>query len=301
MRVALLGGTGFIGDALQSELLDAGHEVVLLARPSTVARLSPQSGVTVVPYDGRVDGDWVASLEGADAVVNMAGATIGRRWTAARKEAIRSSRVDLTRTLVEAMGRLDAPPGVLVNASGAGYYGDRGDDVLSENEPPGDDWLSGLAADWEEAAREAESFGTRVVTMRTGIVFGSGGGSLPLMALPFRFFAGGPLGSGRQWFPWIHLDDIVGLYRAALESDWFSGPLNACAGAERQRDVARAIGRALGRPSWLPAPIFAVRLLFGEFADALAASQRVSTERVLAGGYALRWPDMAAAVADALR
>ncbi|GAB4279010.1 MAG: TIGR01777 family oxidoreductase [Coriobacteriia bacterium] len=300
MRVAILGGTGLIGGALRGSLADAGHEVVLFAREATAARLQPEAGTTVVVYDGRAEGEWVASLEGADAVVNMAGATIGAMWTPARKEAIRASRVDLTKTVVEALRTLADRPRVLVNASGAGYYGDRGDDLLGEDEPPGSDWLARLAADWEEAAFEAQGLGMRVVTMRTGIVFSREGGSLELMALPFRFFVGGPLGSGRQWFPWIHLDDIAGLYRFAVETEAVTGPLNACAGSERQREVARAIGRAMRRPSWLPAPVFAVRLLYGEFADALSASQRVSTEKVRSLGYEFQWPEIGPALADVL-
>ena len=300
MRVALLGGTGFIGNALQTELLAAGHEIALLTRADTAARLPPRSQVTVVPYDNLADGALAVSLEGAAAVVNMAGATIGTRWNAARKEHIRRSRVDLTRALVKAMGSLDTPPTVLVNASGAGYYGDRGDEVLTEDEPAGADWLAGLAADWESAAFQAEELGVRVVTMRTGIVFGRGGGSLGLMALPFRMFVGGPLGSGKQWMPWIHLDDIAGAYRLAIESDRLTGPVNACAGAEREREVAAAIGAAMNRPSWFPAPILGVRLLYGEFADALSASQRVSTARLEATGYQFRWPEMNTAIAAAL-
>ncbi len=255
--------------------------------------------VAVDPLDAR---SWAEALAGADAVVNLAGATIGARWTAKRKRLIRESRVDLTRALVEGLAAIPQGerPGVLLNASGAGYYGDRGDDVLTEVEPPGQDWLAQLAAEWEAAALAAEGLGVRVVPMRTGIVFAPGGGSLPLMALPFRLFAGGPLGSGRQWMPWVHLDDIAGIYAHALEHADVTGPLNACAGSARQRDVARAIGRALRRPSWFPTPLLAVRLAFGEFADALGASQRVSIDKLLASGYALRWPDLDAAVADAL-
>lgn len=302
MRVVVAGGTGFIGRRLVAELAARGHEAVVAARPHSAVRArvgAGGAGVAVDPLDAR---SWAEVLAGADAVVNLAGATIGARWTAKRKRLIRESRVDLTRALVEGLAAIPQGerPGVLLNASGAGYYGDRGDDVLTEVEPPGQDWLAQLAAEWEAAALAAEGLGVRVVPMRTGIVFAPGGGSLPLMALPFRLFVGGPLGSGRQWVPWVHLDDIAGIYAHAIERADVAGPLNACAGSSRQRDVVRAIGRALGRPSWFPTPLLAVRLVFGEFADALGASQRVSIDKLRASGYQLRWPDLDAAVADAL-
>lgn len=299
MQVVVAGGTGFIGRRLVAELAAAGHEALVAVRRESAAR----AGGSVVPVDTLDARSWAEALAGADAVINLAGASIGARWTAKRKRLIRESRVDLTRALVEGLAAIPQGerPGVLLSASGAGYYGDRGDDVLSEDEPPGADWLAQLAADWEAAALAAEDIGVRVVVMRTGIVFGPGGGSLPLMALPFRLFVGGPLGSGRQWMPWVHLDDIVGIYVHALERPDVAGPLNACAGSARQRDVARAIGGALRRPSWFPTPLLAVRLVFGGFADALGASQRVSVAKLLASGYALQWPDVDAAVADALR
>lgn len=302
MRVVVAGGTGFIGRKLVVELAAKGYETVVAARPVSAVRARTGAGGAVAAVDPLDARSWARALAGADAVVNLAGATIGARWTAERKRLIRESRVDLTRALVDGLSALPASdrPSVLLSASGAGYYGDRGDDVLTEDEPPGKDWLARLAAEWEAAALDAEDLGVRVVVMRTGIVFGPGGGSLPLMALPFRLFVGGPLGSGRQWMPWVHLDDIAGIYAHALERSNLSGPLNACAGSARQRDVARAIGRALRRPSWFPAPLLAVRVVFGEFADALSASQRVSTEKLVASGYALRWPELDAAVADAL-
>jgi hypothetical protein len=301
MRVAVLGGTGFVGKALVPALVEAGHEVVLLCRPKP-GGAPPPSGPSLTPveFDGRPDGEWTRSLEGVNGVVNLAGATIGARWTAKRKELIRSTRVDLTKMLVQALGPLQTKPRVLVNASGIGYYGDRGDAMLTESDAAGDDFAGRLAADWEAAALGARAHGIRVVAVRTAVTFGPGGGSLPVMTLPFKLFVGGPLGSGRQWLPWIHLDDLVRIYIAALEDDRLSGPVNAAAGSVRERDLGHAIGRALHRPYWLPAPFFAVRLVFLGFADALKASQRVTPAKLEAMGFEFRWPQMEPALRDAL-
>lgn len=301
MRVAVLGGTGFVGKALVPALADAGHEVVLFYRPKPGVP-PPPSGpkLTPVEFDGRPDGSWTGALEGIDGVINLAGATIGARWTAKRKALIRSSRVDLTKMLVDTLGALGTKPRVLVNASGVGYYGDRGDARLKEDDVAGDDFAAHLAADWEAAALRARAHGIRVVAVRTAVTFGRGGGSLPVMTLPFKLFVGGPLGSGRQWLPWIHLDDLVSVYIAALEDDRLSGPVNAAAGSVRESDLGCAIGRALHRPYWLPAPFFAVRLVFLGFADALKASQRVTPAKLDGIGFEFRWPRMEPALRDAL-
>lgn len=303
VRIAIIGGTGFIGRALVGELVGAGHEMTLLVRPKPGRVAGPdlsRPGVTLVPFDGRPSGEWVAALEGIDGVANLAGESIGARWTKERKERIRASRVDLTRTLVEVLGGLARKPSVLVNASGLGYFGDAGEELLTEEHAPGGDWLARVASDWEAAALDAEALGIRAVSVRTGIVFGPGAESLDILALPIRMFVGGPLGSGRQWFPWIHLDDIVGIYRFALEDEMVRGPVNAAAGSIRERDLARAVGRMLHRPLWLPAPVFGVRLLYGEFADALVASQRVSNAKIIGLGYVFVWPELAPALAHAL-
>jgi hypothetical protein len=301
MRVALFGGTGFIGGRLVEELTGAGHQVSLFVRPRPGrSPRPPVPGVVEVPFDNRPGGAWEGTLAGAEAVVNMAGATIGGRWTADRKRLLVQSRVPFTAGIVAAIGRADPRPRLLVSASGAGYYGDRGEDPLAEGEPPGEDFLSRLAREWEAEAANAEALGLRVVQVRTAIVFGRGGGSLPQLTLPFRLFAGGPLGSGRQWFPWVHLDDIAGIYRHAVETTPLTGPLNAAAGSVRQKELARVIGRILHRPSFLPAPRFALRLALGEFAEAILASQRIDNRKLLASGYRLRHPDLAEALAEAL-
>src|SRR5690606_31494290 len=235
----------------------------------------------------------------ADAVVNLAGAGIARRWTRAAKRLILDSRVRTTEAVVRALQRAGGPR-VLVNASAVGYYGPRGDERVTEREGPGDDFLARVCRAWEAAAVEAERAGVRVVRLRTGFVVGRGGG-LRLMALPFRLFVGGPLGSGRQWMPWIHIEDVVGMIRFALDRDDVSGPLNVSAPEPvRNRDFAWGLGGVLGRPSVFPAPALALRLVMGEAADMILTGQRAVPEAALAAGYRFRFTDPEAALRDVL-
>lgn len=295
MRIGVFGGTGYIGRAFVAELVSAGHEVVLFARPRPGRGVQPPP-IDVVDFDGEPHGAWRARVDGLDAVVGMTGATIGKRWTRARKRRIYDSRILVTRTIVDAIRAASDPPAVFVSASGTGIYGDRGGDLLAEDEPPGDDWLARLAADWEAEAVRAEETGVRVVCVRTAVVFGPGGGSLPQLTLPFRLFVGGPVGGlfrfGTQWFPWVSLDDVAGIYRFAVEHQDVRGPLNACAGSVRERDLARLIGRVLRRPSLVPAPTFALRLVLGELGPELVVSERVSNTKLLEFGYRMRRPDL---------
>jgi hypothetical protein len=246
-----------------------------------------------------VPGPWLEALAACDACVNLAGESVaGRRWSAERKRAIRESRVESTRnvsTLVAERG-----PTVLVSASAIGIYGERGDEELDESSPPGGGFLAEVGRDWEKAAEPAARR-ARVVLVRTGIVLAKDGGALPSLALPFRFFAGGPIGDGAFWQSWIHLDDEVGLLRLALEDGRLSGPLVATApGPVRNRDLARGIGRALGRPSLLSTPSFAVRAALGELADVVLESQRALPRAALALGYPFRFPDLEPALLDLL-
>ncbi len=305
MRVVAAGATGFIGTPLCAALVAAGHAVQVLSRSPARHAPSLPPGVTALPWDpGQPDGDWAGAVAGADAVVNLAGASIASgRWTPARKELLRSSRLAATSALVRAIARAPerSRPRVLVSASAIGYYGDRGDETLTERSRPGNDFLARLCVEWEAAAREAESLGLRVVTPRFGLVLGKGGGALPRMALPFRLFVGGPVGSGRQWVSWIHLDDVVGLVRYALERE-VRGALNGTAPSPvRQADFASSLGRALGRPSWAPVPAFVLRRVLGELADGLLLpSQRVVPSATLDAGYAFRHSDLLAALQAAL-
>jgi uncharacterized protein (TIGR01777 family) len=224
-------------------------------------------------------------------VINLAGESIApKRWTVERKRVLRASRIDPTRALVAAISRSAQPPTVLANASAVGYYGDRGDAIANEADPPGGDFLARLVIDWEAAAQEAA---TRVALFRMGVVLGPRGGALSQLAMPFRFFVGGPIGSGRQWFPWVHIDDVVSAFRFALDHQEVEGPLNVTSPQPvRNREFARAVGQALHRPSWLPVPAFALRIALGELGTTLLGSQRVLPEKLARAGYIFQQPQL---------
>jgi uncharacterized protein len=304
MRIVLAGATGYIGRPLVTALRDAGHELVVLTRrPAEASELVP--GVELVEWDGRTAGGaWASTLEGAGAVVNLSGANIGaRRWTAGRKRELLESRLQPVGALTEAIGALPAGgrPGVLVNASGVDYYGDRGDEAVTEESPPGDSFLARVCVDWEAAARKAEPLGLRVVTVRTGVVIGRGAEVVKRLALPFKLFVGGPIGGGDQWLAWIHLEDVVGVYRLAVERDDVTGPVNAVApDGRRMRDVARVLGRILGRPSWAPVPAFVLRPVLGEQAELVLHGRRAVPQKLVGLGYAFRYPELPGALTEAL-
>jgi uncharacterized protein (TIGR01777 family) len=298
--VLVAGGSGFVGRRLVDELAGRGHEPVVLSR-------DPQRAAAALPVGARAvgwDGDWRGDLAGAAGVVNLAGASIGGgRWTTRRKETILSSRVGTTVRLVEAIRALPAArrPPVLVNASGIDYAGDRGDEPVTEEAEAGASFLARVCVAWEAAARPAEGLGVRVVLMRTSFVFGRGAPAVRLLTLPFRSFVGGPLGSGRQWFPWISLDDTVRLYADAVEHDALSGPVNVVAPEQvRQREVARELGRVLHRPAVLPTPAPLLRLALGEQADLLLHGQRAEPRKALEAGFGFRHPTLRAALEEAL-
>ncbi|HEY4348261.1 MAG TPA: TIGR01777 family oxidoreductase [Gaiellaceae bacterium] len=288
MKVVVGGGSGFVGRALVLSLLEDGHDVAVASR-----RPSRHNG------PGRTIG-WEAvgrEVDGADAVVNLAGVSIGGpRWTRGRKQVILASRVDTTRAIVRAIEAAKERPGVFVTASGIGYFGDSGDDIVDEGSPQGDSFLARVCGEWEAAGAAAP---IRHVAVRSSLVLGPGAPALRLMALPFRLFAGGPIGDGRQWFPWVHLDDIVRVYRRAIDDESLEGAVNAVAPEQlRQRDAARAFGSVLHRPSILPAPAFAVRLGLGEQADLLLEGQRAVTRKL--DGLEFRYRGLRAALEDAL-
>ena len=304
MNIVLAGATGYIGRPLIAALHAASHRLVVLTRrPSETGGLP--AGVELVEWDGRTaTGSLAGVLDGAGAVINLSGANIGaRRWTEARKRELLQSRTEPLAALTAAIAQLPAGrrPGTLVSASGIDYYGDRGDEAVTEDSPPGDSFLARLCVSWEEGARKAEPLGLRVVSIRTAVVIGRGADVVKRLALPFRLFAGGPLGSGDQWFAWIHLEDIVGLYRLAVENEAAKGPLNAVApDVRRMRDVATELGRAMGRPSWAPAPAFALRAALGEQADLVLHGRRAESRRALALGYQFKYPDLPGALVQAL-
>lgn len=299
MKVVISGGTGLVGRALVASLRRDGHgAVVLTRRPGSVSGLP--EGTVVAGWDAVSVEPLVEVLEGADAVVHLAGSGIAEgRWTDERKRRIRASRVESSRALAEAIGRCSRRPSALVQASAVGYYGGRGDETLTEESAPGQGFLPAVCAEWEAASAPVESLGVRRVLLRTGIVLARDGGALPRMALPFRLFVGGPVGDGKQWMPWIHLADEVAAIRFLLETEGAAGPFNLTAPEPLTNlDFCRALGRALGRPSWMPAPAFALRLVFGEMAEILLEGQRALPARLLEAGFTFRFPTAEQALGD---
>jgi uncharacterized protein len=277
MKILITGSTGLIGRALVRDLKQAGHTVCRLLRPETSGEALRGGEGFDVRWNPST-GELGAAGVGADAVVNLAGASIADgRWTAARKKVLRDSRVETTRALVNALAKMAVRPRILVSASAIGYYGDRGEEILTEDSLPGSKFLSEVAKEWESEATKAEALGIRVVLLRFGVVLAKQGGALPQMARPFRLGAGGRIGSGQQWMSWISLEDGVGVVRMVLENGNVRGAVNVVAPEPvRNEEFARALAMALHRPALFPAPAFALRLVLGEMADALLlASQRV--------------------------
>jgi len=306
MRIVIAGGSGFLGRALVESLVAAGHLVQVLSRrppaPLEPGDSRPFDYVTWTP-DGTASGLWTSPCSGADVIVNLAGESIAAgRWTAARKARLRSSRVLATRSLARFIAESEQPPAALVSASAIGYYGDRGGVALTEHAGPGRDFLAELAAEWEQEALAAKSARTRVVLLRTGIVLDPQEGALAKMLTPFRLFAGGPFGSGRQFMSWIHRDDWVSLAQWAVETPSVLGPLNVTApNSVTNADFARALGRALNRPAVIPAPGFALKIIMGEMAGPLLLySQRVVPALALAAGFRFAHPELDEALADLL-
>lgn len=299
MRVFVTGATGLIGRQLIARLVARGDTIRALVRSPERAREKLPSTVELVAGDMAAAGAWMKNVAGCDAVVNLAGEPIlGRRWNREVKERIRQSRVDGTNNVVDAM--LDGATPTLVSASAVGYYGN-GSDPVDESSPAGDDYLAQLCQAWEAAALRAATAKRRVTRVRIGIVLDRDDGALAKMVPAFRAFAGGPVGDGKQWVPWIHHDDMVRLLMLALDDARTEGALNATAPAPvTMGDLARAIGSALHRPSWLPAPPFALRALFGEGADVLLGGQNVLPARALELGFQFNFPSLDAALAQIL-
>ena len=298
MRVLIAGGTGLIGSALSRLLLDQGHQVVILSRRS---QSDPAfEGAEQVTWDSRTTGPWAAEVSRADAVVNLAGENIGgKRWTAAHKERVRLSRVQAGNVLVEAIRQSARKPAVVIQSSAIGYYGPSDDRVLKEDAPPGRDYMAQICQDWEGATRPVETLGIRRSVIRTGIVLSLDGGAFPRMALPFRLFAGGPLGNGRQWLSWIHLKDEVEAIAFLIQNDSARGIFNLTAPEPlTNADFGRILGKMIHRPYWMPAPAFALKLVLGEMSTLVLDGQRVVPERLVALGYKFRFPKAKEALED---
>jgi uncharacterized protein (TIGR01777 family) len=293
MRVTLTGAGGLIGSRLLAMLRARGDEVTVLSR---------SGGGGAVRWDPLAEIAPAEALEGRDAVVHLAGEPIAQRWTPAVREAIRTSRTEGTANLVAALAGLTQRPRVLVSANAVGYYGDRGAERLTEDSPAGADWLAQVCVAWQNAALGARASGLRVCVLRTGVVLDSAGGALAKMLPPFRLGVGGPVAGGRQYVSWIALDDLVGLYLAAIDDDRFDGPFNATAPAPvTNAELSRALGRALHRPAVLPVPAAALKLLYGDMAEIVTDSQNAVPARALAFGHSFEHSELAAALEAALR
>jgi uncharacterized protein (TIGR01777 family) len=294
MKILITGGSGFVGSNLARFLLDQGQQVKAVGRSEPPHRFDPEN-YQFIAADTTQKGPWQEELADADAVVNLTGASIFKRWTEKYKKQIYDSRILTTRNIVEALPT-DANP-ILCSASGAGYYGSRGDDVLTEDERAGSDFLARVSIDWEKEALGAAAKGARVAIMRFGVVLGKNGGAMAKLIPAYKMFVGGPLGDGKQWFPWLHLDDLLAALVYVLEHAQISGPLNFCAPKPvRNRELAQALGEVLKRPAFLPAPAFMIRLAMGEFGDVFLGSQRTVPDKLLHHGFSFRYPEIKGAI-----
>jgi uncharacterized protein (TIGR01777 family) len=301
MRVAVTGATGLLGRHVTRRLEAREFEVIALTRDPERARALLPSRVRVEQWAVGQPGPLASILSGVDAVLNLAGEPVARRWWPGVKKRIRLSRVDGTRTIVEAMKAADSPPRVLVNASATGFYGHRREDEITEEEGAGSDFIASVCLHWERAAAEAEKLGARVVMVRVGVVLTPDGGALPRLIAPFRWRMGGRFGNGRQGFPWIHIEDAVGIFLYAMEHEDLSGPVNAAApNPVSNREFMKALGRKLGHSSWLPVPRLVLRILVGRMSRMLTTGQRAVPDKAMDSGFLFRFPDLGWALQDLL-
>lgn len=301
MKVLVTGATGFIGKALCSVLQGGGHTVVALSRNPERARKQVPAIDRAFAWDLMREPAPKEALEGVDAIVHLAGETVVGLWTPRKRKAIVESRVKGVHNLLRGVAGVDDRPKRLIGASAIGYYGDRGDAILDESAPPGEGFLAETCIAWESEVRRADALGLETTVLRIGVVLESGGGALGAMLRPFKLGLGGPLGDGRQWWSWIHRDDLIGLIVLCLEDQSPPQTLNAVAPDPiRQKDFAKTLGGVLGRPAVMPAPAFAIRLLLGGFAEELLSSKRVVPEAAQDAGYLFAFPDLESALREAL-
>ncbi len=292
----ITGATGFLGRRLCEIASQAGHTLVALSRDPKGAQQRVPHLTKAFSWDSLSE-----ALQGCEAVINLAGESVAGRWTDAKKRSIRESRIEGTRNLVSALSQISSRPKVLISASAIGYYGDRGDETLTEDSTPGSDFLAQVCQEWESEAAKAEALGVRVVCLRIGLVLGPDGGALRAMLPIFRLGLGGPLGSGQQWWSWVHRDDVVGALLYALEREDLRGPLNVTAPQPvRQKEFSQTLGRLLRRPAFLPAPAFALKIALGEFSRELLSSKRVLPQRLQQAGYSFRFAALEPALRDIL-
>jgi len=288
MRILITGGTGFVGGFLSHYLVRRGHHVIATGtRPRHI--LDSGDSFTYISADTTVPGSWQGHVGEVDAVINLAGRNIFRYWTESAKRQIYESRILTTRNVVMAMGKKQRP--ILLNASAIGYYGDRADVHLNESSSAGDDFLAGVSLDWEKEALYAKSLGARVALLRFSVILGKDGGALARMLPAFKCFAGGPMGSGRQWFSWMHIQDLATAVEMILENKDMQGPINFCAPhPERNHTFARSLGKVLSRPAFIRIPAFVLKLIMGELGDVMLGSQRCVPQKLQQHGFEFRYP-----------
>jgi hypothetical protein len=300
MRIIITGGTGLIGRALSADLAADGHEVIVLSRHPELAAAMPD-GVRIVGWDARSADGWGTLADGADAIVNLAGASLRRRWTPRYKQVIRMSRLNAGRAVVDAVEKATLKPGVVIQASGAGAYGPRGDEVITEEAGFGDGFLGRTAAAWEASTAAVEELGVRRAIVRSGVALSMESGAFPLLALPYRFFVGGPLARGDQWLPWIHMEDEIRAIRFLAEKEAAAGPFNlSTPNPLTNAEFGRTLARILGRPALIRVPAFAVRLVLGEMSTVVLHGQRAIPKRLLDLGFEFRFSEAKAALRDLL-
>ncbi|MCP4668629.1 MAG: TIGR01777 family protein [Deltaproteobacteria bacterium] len=298
MKVLITGGLGFVGTQLSIRLLERGHAVTVVGRSRQRKPYTPEA-IQYISADTTIRGPWQEALKDQDAVVNLAGASIFTRWTKKTKKRLYDSRVVTTQNVVEGLSSVGKT--LLCSTSAVGYYGFRDDETLTEEASPGNDFLANLCVDWEKEAGKASEKGCRVIINRFGIVLGKTGGALGQMIPAFKRFVGGPLGSGKQWFSWMHMEDLINAFLFAFEHKDLEGPVNLCApNPVQNRDLAKAFGRALSRPSFVKTPGFALRLAMGELGSLLLEGQRVIPEKLLRYGFQFTYPTIEGALREAL-
>jgi uncharacterized protein (TIGR01777 family) len=295
MKLLITGGTGFVGTFLTQHLLNSGHDVTVVVRSRVPVVRSDR--LHVVSGDTTRKGSWQDAIKDVDGVINLAGTSIFHRWSSAYKQQIYDSRILTTRHVVE--GMTGERPQTLISTSAVGYYGSRGDDILTESEPCGRDFLSQVGRDWENEAFQAEKKHARVVTARFGVVLGRSGGALQQMITPFKLFVGGPMGNGKQWFSWIHILDLVAGILFMIETETLRGPVNLCSPMPvTSGELAKTLGSVLGRPAVIPTPSLALRLAFGEFAESLLSSQRAVPQKLIEAGFVFQFSELKTALTD---
>jgi len=292
MKILITGGTGFVGTQLTSRLIKDNHEVTILTRSLKGAKGS-SPGISYLEGDPTKKGPWQEAIKNHDALINLAGASIFSKWTEEHKKAIRESRVNTTQNIIEGVPPQSQKLFTLFSTSAVGYYGFHGDEELIEESPPGNDFLARIALEWEGEALKAREKGARVVITRFGIVLGEKGGALGQMIPLFEKYIGGPIGSGKQWFSWVHIKDLAEAFAFLLKHPEISGPVNVCSpNPVRNKDLAKGLGKALHKPSFLPAPGFMVKWVLGEFGSVILKGQRVIPRKLLNNGFLFQYPDM---------